>query len=225
MVTLENQAASVTPVIEDYLKTIYTLRQTHGRAKTTTLAESLNVKPPTITAMLKTLADLKLVEYEPYRGVELTDKGEQIALEVIRHHRLIELYLVEALGFTWDEVHDEAEVLEHAISERLEARIAAYLGDPARDPHGDPIPTLEGTIVAHESRTLADLPVKTRARVTRVCDQHAERLRYLAKLGLVPGARVQVIVQAPFDGPVTVSINKTAHALDRLLAQKIMVEY
>lgn len=215
----------VTPVVEDYLKAIYTMQQKAGQVKTTSLSEHLGVKPPTVTAMLKTLADLKLVEYAPYRGVELTDAGERIALEVIRHHRLIELYLVEALGYSWDEVHEEAEALEHVISEKLEARIAAHLGNPAFDPHGDPIPAMDGKIPDSSTLCLADAPIGKSVRVVRLSDQNSERLRYVAELGLVPGAKVRVSEKAPFDGPVSVRIGKNAHALDRRLAQTILVEY
>ncbi len=224
MIASDQRKVAVTPVIEDYLKAIYTVQQEQGAVKTVFLAEHLNVKPPTVTAMLKTLAELKLVAYEPYRGVELTPAGERIALEVVRHHRLIELYLVEALGFSWDEVHEEAEVLEHVISEKLEARIAAYLGHPTLDPHGDPIPLLDGSVPQTSTLCLADLPVKTKARLVRVRDQHAERLRYLADLGLVPGARVQVTHSAPFDGPISVRVADAVHALDRRLARMIFVE-
>lgn len=216
----------ITPVIEDYLKTIYLIRQEQGAVKTLALAEQLKVKPPTVTAMLKTLADLKLVEYAPYRGVELTAAGERVALEVVRHHRLIELYLVEALGFSWDEVHEEAEILEHVISEKLEARIAARLGHPTIDPHGDPIPTLDGAVPNSSTLCLADLPLKTIARVVRVRDQHAERLRYLAELGVVPNAQLEIVASAPFDGPITIRVgNKNeTHALDRRLACMILIE-
>ncbi|MBA3602011.1 MAG: metal-dependent transcriptional regulator [Acidobacteria bacterium] len=215
---------NITPVIEDYLKAIYSLRRSGESVRTVALATHLNVKPPTVTAMLKTLADLQLIRYEPYRGVELTETGEQIALEIVRHHRLIELYLVEALGFSWDEVHEEAEVLEHFISEKLEARIAAYLNNPTHDPHGDPIPTLDGTLPESSAQSLADLPEKARARIVRVSDQNGERLRYIAKLGLVPGAQIQVIESAPFDGPVSVQVGKAVHAIDRRLARMILVD-
>ncbi|MDQ3649811.1 MAG: metal-dependent transcriptional regulator [Acidobacteriota bacterium] len=224
MTTAESLAQPVTPVVEDYLKNIYLMRRAGESVKTVLLAERMNVKPSSVTAMVKALAEMGLVEHEPYYGVHLTPNGERIALEVIRHHRLIELYLVEALGFTWDEVHEEAEVLEHVISEKLEARIAAHLGNPVRDPHGDPIPTLDGALPADPTHTLADLPLKTRGRVGRVCDQHTERLRYLAGLGLVPGARVQVVAREPFDGPVTVQLGKQSHALDHQLARKILIE-
>lgn len=215
---------NITPVVEDYLKAIYSLRQSNEAVRTVALAARLSVKPPTVTAMLKTLADLNLIRYEPYRVVELTDSGEQIALEIVRHHRLIELYLVKALGFSWDEVHDEAEVLEHFISEKLEARIAAYLDNPTHDPHGDPIPNLDGSLPESSARSLADVPEKARARIVRVSDQNPERLRYIAELGLVPGAQIQVAESAPFDGPVSVRVARTVHAVDRRLARMILVE-
>lgn len=222
----EGARQSVTPVIEDYLKAIYTLRRQDKRegVRTVILAEHLQVKPPTVTAMLKTLADSNFIEYEPYRGVILTPAGERVALEVIRHHRLIELFLVKALGFSWDEVHDEAEALEHVISEKLEARIAAYLENPTFDPHGDPIPRLDGSLPDSSTLCLADLPLQTEARITRVFDQNAERLRYLAELGLTPGTVVSVAASAPFDGPLSVKIANAVHALDRRLARMIFVE-
>lgn len=214
----------ITPVIEDYLKTIYRMAQEQPQVKTTDVAKRMGVKPSSVTAMLKTLAELKLVEYKPYYGVALTPLGEQVALEVIRHHRLIELYLVEALGYGWDEVHEEAEVLEHVISEKLEARIAEHLGDPVLDPHGDPIPALDGTVPETAATSLADAPLRKRVRIVRVCDQHAERLRYVAGLGLVPGASVRVLDRAPFEGPVTVRVGNRTHALDHRLARNILVE-
>ncbi|MCP9496931.1 MAG: metal-dependent transcriptional regulator [Pyrinomonadaceae bacterium MAG19_C2-C3] len=226
MTLAADELQQITPVVEDYLKAIYRLAQEKesGQVGTVGLAEALNVKPASVTAMLKTLAELKLVEYEPYYGVRLTDAGAKVALEVIRHHRLIELYLVEALGFSWDEVHEEAEALEHVISEKLEARIAAHLGHPTIDPHGDPIPGLDGTLPETSRRSLADLPARAKARIARVCDQDAARLRYLAELGLVPGARVQVVEVAPFEGPMMVRVGKNTHALDRRLARTILVE-
>ncbi len=224
MTTAENLAQAVTPVVEDYLKIIYLMGRAHEQVKTVSLAERMNVKPSSVTAMVKALAEMGLVEHEPYYGVHLTPNGERIALEVLRHHRLIELYLVEALGFTWDEVHEEAEVLEHVISEKLEARIAAHLGDPTVDPHGDPIPALDGTLPKSSERSLTDLPGKAKARVVRVCAQDAERLRYFAELGLVLGARVQIISSAPFDGPISVRVAGAVHALDRRLARMILIE-
>ena len=210
--------------IQDYLKAIYTLGRAQTQVTTSSLADHLGFKPASVTGMLKTMADLQLVAYTPYHGVELTMTGEQIALEVVRHHRLIELYLVEALGYGWDEVHDEAERLEHHISEKLEARIAAHLGEPAFDPHGDPIPTLEGRLPDGSDAHLADLAAGESGRITRVRDQHPDRLRYLADMGLVPGAIIAVIASAPFDGPLSLNISDAIHPLDRRIAREIYVK-
>ncbi|MGB9632717.1 MAG: metal-dependent transcriptional regulator [Chloroflexaceae bacterium] len=214
----------VTPAIEDYLKAIYTLQQQHGVVTTSLLGEQRGSKPGSVTGMIKKLAEMNLVQHTPYQGVMLTPAGERIALEVIRHHRLLELYLVEALGYSWDEVHEEAERLEHHISEKLEARIAEHLGNPAFDPHGDPIPTIEGTLPASAGTRLADLAVSERGRIVRVRDQSGERLRYLADLGLVPGARVEVTASAPFDGPLTIRLGSASYPLDRRMARTIEVE-
>jgi len=213
----------ISPAIEDYLKAIYTLGRAQSQVTTSLLAEHLGFKPASVTGMLKTMSDLRLVAYTPYHGVELTTAGEQVALEVVRHHRLLELYLVEVLGYSWDEVHDEAERLEHHISEKLEARIAAHLGEPAFDPHGDPIPTLEGQLPARPDALLADLATGESGCITRVRDQHPDRLRYLADMGLVPGAIIEVIASAPFDGPLSLDINSVIHPLDRRIAREIYV--
>lgn len=219
-----DDTTKITPAIEDYLKAIYTLQQAQDEVSTSLLSEQLDGKKPgSVTGMIKRLAELKLVTYTPYQGVRLTAAGTQVALEVVRHHRLLELYLVEALGYSWDEVHDEAENLEHHISEKLEARIAAHLGHPRFDPHGDPIPTPEGALPAQEARLLADVAPGDRATIVRVSDQHAERLRYLAEIGLVPGATVEVVGAEPFDGPVSVRVRDALHPLDRRLARLIAV--
>jgi DtxR family Mn-dependent transcriptional regulator len=215
----------VTPAMEDYLKAIYLLQQRAETVSTSLLAEQLGgLKPGSVTGMVKKLAETQLVTHTPYYGVRLTPAGERIALEVIRHHRLIELYLVEALGYGWDEVHDDADALEHVISERLEARIAAVLGQPTLDPHGDPIPTLEGVMPDSSQMCIADLAVGASRRIVRVSEQQADRLRYLADLGLVPGADVEVTESAPFEGPVSVRVGEQQHALDRRLARTIFVE-
>jgi DtxR family transcriptional regulator, Mn-dependent transcriptional regulator len=222
--TADEASGRVTPAIEDYLKAIYALQQQGGVVSTSMLGEQRGFKPGSVTGMIKKLAEMNLVEHTPYQGVQLTPAGERIALEVIRHHRLLELYLVEALGYSWDEVHEEAERLEHHISEKLEARIAAHLGHPNVDPHGDPIPTLEGHLPVTADLRLGDLPVGTAARIVRVRDQGADRLRYLAGLGLTPGATVEVTECAPFDGPVSVRIGGATHALDRRMARTIEVQ-
>ncbi|HEY0606255.1 MAG TPA: metal-dependent transcriptional regulator [Herpetosiphonaceae bacterium] len=224
MMQADVQPDRITPAIEDYVKAIYTLQQRDAEVTTSLLGEQLGgIKPGSVTGMLKKLADLNLVTYTPYQGVCLTEAGERVALEIVRHHRLLELYLVEALGYSWDEVHDEAEVLEHYISEKLEARIAAHLGHPDYDPHGDPIPTLDGVLPDRDDERLVDLPVGTYAEVVRVCDQHTERLRYLQSLGLVPGAILQITACAPFEGPISIRIGQTIHPLDYRVARMIYV--
>jgi DtxR family Mn-dependent transcriptional regulator len=224
MTPLDDQDTRITPAIEDYLKAIYFLQQGDGNVTTSMLGERRGSKPGSVTGMLKKLAEMHLVEYTRYQGVVLTPAGERIALEVIRHHRLLELYLVEALGYSWDEVHEEAEKLEHHISEKLEARIAAHLGNPDVDPHGDPIPSLEGILPVSNDLRMAKIEVGERARIVRVYDQSAERLRYLADLGLIPGAEIEVTASAPFDGPLTLRIDDQIHVLDRRLARMIEVE-
>jgi DtxR family Mn-dependent transcriptional regulator len=214
----------VTAAVEDYLRAIYLVQQKHDSVTTSLVAGQLGgIKPSSVTGMIKKLARDGLVTHTPYHGVRLTSAGEAIALEVIRHHRLIELYLVEALGYRWDEVHDDADALEHVISERLEARIAALLEHPTHDPHGDPIPSLDGVMPDISQRSLADLPIGSQRQIARVGEQQAERLRYLADLGLVPGADVEVCASAPFDGPVTVMVRGQLHALDRRVARMIFV--
>jgi DtxR family Mn-dependent transcriptional regulator len=222
--TTPDEQNRITPAIEDYLKAIYTIQQQNGVVTTTLLGEKRGSRPGSVTGMIKKLAEMNLVAHTPYQGVQLTPAGERVALEVIRHHRLLELYLVEALGYSWDEVHEEAERLEHHISEKLEARIAARLGNPVFDPHGDPIPSLEGILPTTNDLRLADLTVADQGRILRVRDQSAERLRYLADLGLVPGAQLEVMASAPFDGPLTVRLSAGDHALDRRMARTIEVE-
>ncbi|HMO58898.1 MAG TPA: metal-dependent transcriptional regulator [Roseiflexaceae bacterium] len=221
----EENERRVTPAMEDYLKAIYLIQQHTDSVTTSLLAEQLGgLKPGSVTGMVKKLAEAQLVTHTPYYGVRLTPAGERIALEVIRHHRLIELYLVEALGYSWDEVHEDADALEHVISELLEERIAAALGQPTLDPHGDPIPTVEGVMPDSSQMCIADLIVGNRRRIVRVSEQQADRLRYLADLGLVPGADVEVTESAPFDGPISVWVAGQFHALDRRLARTIFVE-
>jgi DtxR family Mn-dependent transcriptional regulator len=222
--------------IEDYLKAIYELAEETGRASTSALAERLDVKPASVTGMLQKLADPSqaaveqrpvLVNYERHHGASLTPAGIKIALEVIRHHRLIELYLAEALGYDWDQVHGEAEKLEHVISEEFEDRISAFLGDPKRDPHGDPIPTKEGTVAATCRTTLTDMDAGQHGRVARVRDDDPALLRYLGELGIVPDAAVTVDKRAPFDGPLHVRVGagtEAAHALGREVTDRVFVD-
>jgi DtxR family transcriptional regulator, Mn-dependent transcriptional regulator len=188
--------------IEDYAKAIYALcRQGDGTATTNALAERLGVTPASASGMCKRLGELGLVDHVPYKGVELTADGERVALEVIRHHRLLELYLAESLDVPWDRVHAEAEVLEHVLSEELEALIAAKLGNPTRDPHGDPIPTPDLRVEERPTCALTELEVGRRATFVRVSDSDPEMLRYLAERGIAPGAALEVVDRQPFDGP------------------------
>jgi DtxR family transcriptional regulator, Mn-dependent transcriptional regulator len=211
--------------IEDYLKTIYTLAEAESPVSTSRIAEARQVKPASATSMIQRLARLNLVHYEKHYGVSLTEAGQAIALEVIRHHRLIELYLMEALNFTWDEVHEQADILEHVISEKLEERIAAALGYPTVDPHGDPIPSKEGTVASVRTRRLASLSPGETAVISRVPDDaNSELLRYLAELGLVPGATVMVTDVAPFQGPIALKIDGLERSIGHSVARAVLVE-
>ncbi|PID84702.1 MAG: DtxR family transcriptional regulator [Chloroflexi bacterium] len=210
--------------IEDYLKTIYTLAEQESPVSTSRIAEARDVKPGSATNMLQRLFKLNLVDYEKHYGVTLTESGEKIALEVIRHHRLLELYLSEALGFGWDEVHEQADLLEHVISEKLEERIAAVLGNPTVDPHGDPIPAKDGTMIHQDTRLLATVLPGEHITVTRIPDDgNSKRLRYLAELGLRPGTDAVVTAVAPFDGPITLEINGVSKVIGRNIAEHVMV--
>jgi DtxR family Mn-dependent transcriptional regulator len=211
--------------IEDYVKTIYTLALEESPVSTTRVAQARQVKPASATSMIQRLAKLHLVNYEKHYGVTLTETGEKLALEVIRHHRLIELFLMEALGFSWDEVHEQADILEHVISEKLEERIAAALNYPEFDPHGDPIPSREGTMAAVNTYPLSSVSVGTTVRVARILDDsNSELLRYLAELGLVPDAAVTVNEVAPFEGPLTIQIGKQTRIIGHNLASAVLVE-
>ncbi len=215
------QAPDLTVAVQDYLKGIYALESAGERVTTSALAGRMGVSAPSATAMAKRLADLGLVERAPYRGVALTEDGRRGALEVLRHHRLLERYLVDRLGLSLDQVHAEAELLEHALSEELEAKIDAELGFPTHDPHGDPIPDRELRVSTGRDRTLVDLEPGERASVSRVPDGDPELLRYLTELGLVPGSAVELVSQAPFAGPVTVRTDSGDHPISRELADRI----
>jgi DtxR family Mn-dependent transcriptional regulator len=207
--------------IQDYLKEIYKLESEGTRPTTTAIARRMGVAPSSVTSMLKKLAALGLVEHSPYRGVELSEDGTKIALEVIRHHRLLEQYLAETLGVPIDAVHDEADRLEHVLSEELEARIDEQLGYPTHDPHGDPIPDAGLHLETRRLRSLDALEPGEEATVRRVPDTDSELLRYLARLRLVPGGRVTMRRSEPFDGPLTVAVDGQEHAISRELAMQI----
>jgi DtxR family Mn-dependent transcriptional regulator len=209
---------------ENYAKAIYELQEKDaGAVRTTDIALRLGVTPASASGMLKRLADEGVVEYQPYHGARLTPDGERIALETIRHHRLIELFLAEVLDMPWDRVHEEAEVLEHHISEELEELIAAKLGEPALDPHGDPIPDRDLAVSADESLPLTDLDPGERGTFTRVSDSDASMLRYLAERSIQPGARLTVKGKEPFGGPVLVEIGGRTHPLGPELAASMRV--
>jgi DtxR family Mn-dependent transcriptional regulator len=218
-------AAGNSEAVEDYAKAIYALAARTGEPVTTTaLAARLGISPGSVTAMLKRMGEMKLVRHEPYHGVALTPAGEKVALEVIRHHRLIESYLTEALGMPWDRVHDEAEVLEHYISEELERRIAENLGNPTLDPHGDPIPTPDLDLATDRTSALTTLRPGQDATFARVSDSDPEMLRYLAQHGIRPGSPLRLTGVEPFGGPLWVKSGGSEHALGRELAEKMRVE-
>jgi DtxR family transcriptional regulator, Mn-dependent transcriptional regulator len=221
----DRQSAPATEAVEDYAKAIYALELHHeGPVTTSALAERLGVAPSSVTAMLKRLDELGLVRYERYHGVTLTDAGRHVALEVIRHHRLIEAFLAESLEMPWDRVHDEAEVLEHYISEELEDRIAERLGNPAADPHGDPIPTPELDLAADRTIALSELERGRPATFARVSDSDPEMLRYLAERGIRPGISLRPVSAEPFGGPLVVEAGGHEHPLGAELADKMRVE-
>jgi DtxR family Mn-dependent transcriptional regulator len=212
--------SEVSNAVQDYAKAIWSLaRRDDESVSTSALAERLEVSPASASAMVKRLESMGLVEREPYHGVQLTAAGERVALEVLRHHRLLELYLSEALGMSWDRVHEEAEVLEHAISPALSDLIAAKLGNPTHDPHGDPIPTATGEIDEAPTRALADLAPGERGRFTRVSDSNPAMLRYLSGRGIAPGDELELIGREPFGGPLTVRANGREHGLGEQLAR------
>lgn len=219
---------TLTHAIEDYLKAIYLVQSAQGgRATTTQLAEYLNFSPASITGMIQKLAATEppLVEYQKHRGVSLTPQGEKIALEIVRHHRLLELFLHQMLGYDWDTVHAEADRLEHVISEEFEERIAQALGDPSHDPHGDPIPTRDLTLPQSPTTRLSDLRPGQRAIVHRVRDTDPELLRYLSEIGLVPQATITVLQVSPYDDNLCLQLpNETAIILGPRVTRQIFVE-
>ena len=212
--------------MEDYLKAIHQIADANDGAAVSTqaLADRLHVSTASVTGMMKRLDGLRLVAHEPYHGVRLTPRGEAIALEVLRHHRLLELYLAEHLGVPWDRVHEEAEALEHVISEDLEARIAAKLGEPTHDPHGDPIPSVDLQIDEGDARALESLEAGATGRFVRVSDSDPEMLRYLDSRGVRLGDALEVVDRQPFGGPLTVRFGDRLHTLGGGLAAAMRVE-
>lgn len=211
--------------MQDYLKHIYMLELETSAAAVSTkaLSDSLGLSAASTTNMLKKLAALNFISYEPYRGAELTDSGRKVALEVLRHHRLLELYLAEALGVPWDEVHREAEILEHFISEELEERIAASLGDPVADPHGHPIPRADLTMPEIGAKALWETPDGQSAQVVSVPDSKSEELRYLDQIGVRPGRKVEVVRRGPVSGPLFIKVDTKEQAISKELAESVWV--
>jgi DtxR family transcriptional regulator, Mn-dependent transcriptional regulator len=197
---------SLSRSVEDYLKAVFNLTERGDAASTSAIAETLDVQPASVTGMIKRLAESGLLEHLPYRGVRLTEQGSREALRVIRRHRILETYLAERLGYSWDDVHDEAERLEHAASDELIDRMALSLQDPSHDPHGAPIPTSAGEIETTDFATLADVQSGDEVDIRAVQDEDAERLRYMEARGLKPGVRLCVEERAPYGGPLTIRV-------------------
>lgn len=212
------------PVVEDYLKAIWTLQQTESPVSTSRIAERLGLTAAAVTAMVKRLAEQGLLRHEPYYGVRLTSAGELASLQIIRRHRVLELFLTEVLGYEWDRVHDEAERLEHAASDELIERLARLLGEPERDPHGSVIPTAEGEIEQVDYPCLSEAGVGDTCRVIEVRVRDPEQLRYLGSMNLYPGAELEVTGRAPFEGPISVTVNGEPRVIAHTLAARILID-
>ena len=209
--------------MENYLKVIFEIGGKTERVMTSAIAGRMGIAAPSVTSMVKRLATLKMLVHEPYQGVRLTDSGRKAALEVVRHHRLIEAYLAEALGVPWDQVHEEAEKLEHVISEDLEDRMDSMLGSPKIDPHGSPIPARDGSFQTVSARALSEVPAGQTVTVVEVEDRDPELLRYLGGLQLYPGTQLEVLRVEPFDGPFILKSNGKEIVLGRAAANEIQV--
>lgn len=213
--------------VENYLKAIFALEQRlesdDDRVKSKDIAESLSIAQPSVTSMLKTLSGQDMLDYKPYRGVRMTEEGRRAALRVIRRHRLIEVFLIESLGMGWDEVHAEAERLEHALSEKVTNALEEYLGFPTRDPHGDPIPDRDGRLIVTAGEPLNMIEPGRTATIVRVLDQSPDFLRYLAQQDLTPGAHITVEGIEPFDGPLTLRTGAREIHISRSVARRIVV--
>lgn len=213
---------SITRSVEDYLKAIFLLEAKGQPATTSDIALQLELSAPSVSGMIKRLSDQGLIEHSPYKGVVLAASGRRVALRMLRRHRIIEAYLVGFLGYSWDTVHDEAERLEHAVSEVLIERMAAALGNPRFDPHGDPIPDQNGAMDELVYTPLAEIPTGETAEIRRVVTSQGERLRYLEHSGLTPGTRVTVTEHQPFRGPITVSTEGHEQVIGHELAEQVL---
>lgn len=222
---MDSQSPPLSRSVEDYLKAIYSLMEREDSASTSSIAGVLDVQPASVSGMVKRLAESGLVEHVPYRGVRLTETGSREALRIVRRHRVLESYLAARLGYSWDDIHEEAERLEHAASDKLIDRMAEALEDPRHDPHGSPIPTRAGEIEMTRYPTLAEVEAGDQVEIRAVHDEDAERLRYMESQGLLPGAVLTVEERAPFDGPVTVRVGSESElrAIGFDLARRIFV--
>jgi DtxR family transcriptional regulator, Mn-dependent transcriptional regulator len=216
---------TLTRQAEDYLKVIYEIEQGGAPAATTEIAEQLDVAAASVSGMLQRLARLGLVKVERYRGARLSTPGRVVALQLLRRHRVIESFLVTKLGYGWADVHEEAERLEHAASAELIDRMAEALGNPATDPHGAPIPTAAGRVDERRLSSIADLPIGARARVVRMSDRDPEFLRYMAKLGITPGATVRVAAREPFNGPISLVVGRSRQSVGTAAASRVYVDH
>jgi DtxR family Mn-dependent transcriptional regulator len=205
-VTEDLSAQDITSERQDYLKMVFHLQYTENPVRTTTLARALDVEPASVTGVIKRLAEIGLLDYRPYKGVSLTEQGEKIALEVLRRHRLIELFLVESLGYSWDEVHEEADLLEHAVTPRFVERIDNALGHPEIDPHGEPIPNEDGIIKPPRGIRLTEVDTGVAGIICRVDDDDPELLRYLASLSVEPGQQIVILKHEPYGGPLSIQV-------------------
>jgi DtxR family Mn-dependent transcriptional regulator len=215
----------LTRSVEDYLKAIYQLSPEGRPASTSEIANLLALSAPSVTGMVKRLSEHGLLEHIPYKGVQLTEEGRRAALRMVRRHRLIEAYLVEFLGYSWDTVHEEAERLEHAVSDTMIERMAGALGNPAVDPHGDPIPTADGEVQELACIALSDVPIGETVEISRVHESQPERLRYIASLGLRPGVHVTVVNRQPIDDLVTIKVGSHKQVIGRELGHALLCSH
>jgi DtxR family Mn-dependent transcriptional regulator len=218
---MEEPIQELAPRISDCLKVIYDMQERGQKVSTSAVSERLCVSDATVTTLFKDFASAGWVEHVPYRGVRLTPLGERKAMEVIRHHRLLELYLARELGYSWDKVHDEADKLEHVISEEFEDKLDALLGYPTVDPHGDPIPSKDGVVPMRKGVPLPQLVQGQSALILRVSDQDPEKLRYLGQLGLYPETHVQLIERAPFGGPLRIRVGEEPRQVEHMLGPEL----
>lgn len=224
MTATSRRSARLSPAIEDYLKAIYKLQaKSSGAVSTSALAQALDISAASVTNMAKRLAKMGLVEHESYKGITLTEAGEKIALEIIRHHRLLELYLKEVMDYSWEQLHEEAERLEHHISEEFESKLDELLGHPTRDPHGHPIPTREGEVDPIGTDRLSEIEAGQQVSICHLSDEDPALLDHLEERGLMPGVTLEITEKAPFDGPLTIRFEGEEQIIGHTIAQSVFV--